>query len=69
MECVPFFAVFFPLLKEKEFVLECVDCFFSVVFFDMFGFFLSIFQFFSRIATFRSSALRSIPGLFNDNNQ
>ena len=26
------FCCFFPLLKEKEFVLECVDCFFSDVF-------------------------------------
>ena len=33
LECVPFFAVFFPLLKEKEFVLECVDCFFFRCFF------------------------------------
>ena len=39
VECVPFFAVFFPLLKEKEFVLECVDCFFQLFFLICLAFF------------------------------
>jgi hypothetical protein len=46
--------------------LEWVDCFFQL-FFDMFLFFENFSVFFARIETFRSSPLRSIPGLFNDN--
>ena len=56
------FAFFYFL----EFVLEWVDCFFQL-FFDMFLFFENFSVFFARIETFRSSPLRSIPGLFNDN--
>jgi hypothetical protein len=45
--------------------LECVDCFCPVVFWYVF--FCDFFHiFFARIATFRSSPLRSIPGLFNE---
>ena len=50
-----------------EIVLECVDC----LFFENFEFFVQIFSVLfclARIATFKSSPLRSrsIPGLFND---
>ena len=55
----------------SEFVLESVDCcFFScfLIFFRTLENFSEVFSFFiARIATFRSSPLRSIPGLFNDN--
>jgi hypothetical protein len=44
--------------------LESVDCQCFLIFFWIFEIF-SVF-FLARIATFRSSPLRSIPGLFND---
>jgi hypothetical protein len=40
--------------------------FFSIVFWYVFWFFQIFKDLFARIATFRSSPLRSIPGLFND---
>ena len=53
-----------------EFLFECVVCFFSVVVWYFFEFLRNVHKFsvfFARTATFRSSPLRSIPGLFNEN--
>jgi hypothetical protein len=59
------FVLFFP---RFFYCLEFVACFFScfVIFFEFLRFVSEVFRFFARIATFRSSPLRSIPGFFND---
>ena len=64
------FSWFLLCFYFLEFVLESVDCFFFQLLFDIllnvWDFFRMFQILFARIATFRSSPLRSITGLFND---